>query len=453
MHPIEAPCSIPILYLACGCFRSDSNGMKWPSPEYLSLVPRLQNIRNQSKACLFILARNLRNLRASENGCIRGNCDFLASAPHRTVLISQGPATSMYDCYVCSFSLSKEIWWWITSASEAWHFGNQHCESHKVGMAFEENEESRRQEIQGPGARHDRGHSALQVVWEAMVTGTAAWCFAQRPIHRAPVANGAAIYGGSSIKLCCLLRIFPSCIFLRSAPGESLLGCTGIQERKISGWGSRWINERGRSQRHPTEVRRTPSDSTTVCKGEQLWVYNQESEHRFFPIWKVLCICFPHFFHPTLFFCQKKRHPISEEIQVWTCSPRQLPRGSTGVDLDIPGVCFQLLLKTDGNWWNSIKYWYIYIIHFLYTLYILYIYIIYTLYILYIYYIYTLYILYIYTLYIYFIYTLYILYIYIYTLYILFIYFIYTLYILYIHFIYTLYILYIYILYIYILYI
>lgn len=185
--------------------------MKWPSPKYLSLVPRLQNIRNQSKACLFILARNLRNLRASENGCIRGNCDFLASAPHRTVLISQGPATSMYDCYVCSFSLSKEIWWWITSASEAWHFGNQRCESHKVGMAFEENEESRRQEIQGPGARHDRGRSALQVVWEAMVTGTAAWCFAQRPIHRAPVANGAAIYGGSSIKLCCLLRIFPSC--------------------------------------------------------------------------------------------------------------------------------------------------------------------------------------------------------------------------------------------------
>ena len=129
--------------------------MKWPSPKYLSLVPRLQNIRNQSKACLFILARNLRNLRASENGCIRGNCDFLASPPYRTVLISQGPATSMYDCYVCSFSLSKEIWWWITSASEAWHFGNQRCESHKVGMAFEENEESRRQEIQGPGARHD----------------------------------------------------------------------------------------------------------------------------------------------------------------------------------------------------------------------------------------------------------------------------------------------------------
>eukprot|EP00435_Cladocopium_sp_Y103_P037625 s556_g10.t1 len=38
--------------------------------------------------------------------------------------------------------------------------------------------------------------------------------------------------------------------------------------REKSAWGSRWINERGRSHRHPTEVPSdwTPSDGTTVCK-------------------------------------------------------------------------------------------------------------------------------------------------------------------------------------------
>ena len=210
----------------------------------------------------------------------------------------------MYDCYVCSFSLSKEIWWWIASASEAWHFGNQCCESHKVGMAFEENEESRRQEIRGPGARHDRGRSALQVMWEAMDKGNGSLMFRTTP-H--PPCSGGKWGCHRWWQLHQTLLFTPNLSFLRSAPGESLLGCTGIQERKISGWGSRLINERGRSQRHPTEVRRTPSDCTTVCKGEQLWVYNQESFFTVFsPYGKCVVLnCFPQFFHPTQFFCRR----------------------------------------------------------------------------------------------------------------------------------------------------
>ena len=210
------------------------------------------------------------------------------------------------------------------------------------------------------------------------------------------------------------------------------------------------------------DIRRTPSDCTTVCKGEQLWVYNQESEHCFFPIWKVLCICFPQFFHPTLFFCQIHVTRFPKKSRFGLAALGNCPEAQQGSTWTYQVFAFNCYSIKKG--WKLVEFYqtigiyilytlYIYFIytlyiHYIYTLYILYIYTLYILYIYFIYiYIYCIYYIYIYYIYfIYFIYTLYILYIYyiyiiyIYTLYLLYIYFIYTLYILYIYFIYTIYI-------------
>ena len=214
------------------------------------------------------------------------------------------------------------------------------------------------------------------------------------------------------------------------------------------------------------DIRRTPSDCTTVCKGEQLWVYNQESEHCFFPIWKVLCICFPQFFHPTLFFCQIHVTRFPKKSRFGLAALGNCPEAQQGSTWTYQVFAFNCYSIKKG--WKLVEFYqtigiYIYIlytlyiyfiytlyIHYIYTLYILYIYTLYILYIYFIYiyiYIYTVYTIYIYTTYtlytlyipyIFFIYTIYTLYIY--TLYLLYIYFIYTLYILYIYFIYTIYI-------------
>ena len=200
------------------------------------------------------------------------------------------------------------------------------------------------------------------------------------------------------------------------------------------------------------DIRRTPSDCTTVCKGEQLWVYNQESEHCFFPIWKVLCICFPQFFHPTLFFCQIHVTRFPKKSRFGLAALGNCPEAQQGSTWTYQVFAFNCYSIKKG--WKLVEFYqtigiYIYYTLYIYTLYILYIYIIYIhyiyfiyIYILYIYFIYTLYIYILYILYIYTTYTLYIPYIFfIYTIYTL---YIYTLYLLYIYFIYTLYILYIY---------
>ena len=192
------------------------------------------------------------------------------------------------------------------------------------------------------------------------------------------------------------------------------------------------------------DIRRTPSDCTTVCKGEQLWVYNQESEHCFFPIWKVLCICFPQFFHPTLFFCQIHVTRFPKKSRFGLAALGNCPEAQQGSTWTYQVFAFNCYSIKKG--WKLVEFYQTIGIYILYTLYIyfiytLYIHYIYTLYILYIY---TLYILYIYFIYIYTVYTIYILHI----LYILYIYLIYSLYILYIHYIYILYIYFIYTLYI-----
>ena len=76
--------------------------------EVIQMILNVQVSFRGFRACLFSLTRNLRNLRASEKGCIRGNCEIETTAPHwKACLISRGPA-SMYDCHNFSSSLSLQ---------------------------------------------------------------------------------------------------------------------------------------------------------------------------------------------------------------------------------------------------------------------------------------------------------------------------------------------------------